>query len=121
MRLTGQAQSAFQHLATDIQASLELALAALKVKFEPFSQKTRYQAELQTHRKKKAESWADLAEDLCLYSDKAYPDLDNNVRETLTLNAYLGLLDNPQVVFGVKQRTPANLDSAVLCFTPNAT
>ena len=48
-----------------------------------------------------------------LYSDKAYPDLDNNARKTLALNAYLGLLDNPQVSFGVKQRTPANLDAAI--------
>ena len=29
----------------------------------------------------------------------------------LALSAYLGLLDNPQMVFGVKQRTP-NLDAA---------
>ena len=42
-----------------------------------------------------------------------YPDLDNNARETLALNAYLGLLDNPQVAFGVKQRTPANLNAAI--------
>ena len=107
------AQSAFQHLATETQASLELALAALKERFEPSNQKTRYQAELQTCRKKKAKSWADLAEDLCLYSDKSYPDLDNNASETLTLNAYLGLLDNPQVTFGVKQRKPANMDAAI--------
>ena len=88
VRLTGRAQSAFQHLATETQASLELALAAIKEIFEPSSQKTRYQAELQTRRKKKAVSWADLAEDLRLYSDKTYPDLDNNAREALTLNAY---------------------------------
>ena len=82
-------------MATATQASLELALAALKERFEPSSQKTRYQAELQTRRKKKTESWADMAEDLRLYSDKEYPDLDNNARQTLALNAYLGLLDNP--------------------------
>ena len=73
VRLTGRAQSAFQHLATETQASLELALAALKERFEPSSQKTRYQAELQTCRKKKFENWADLAEDLHLYLDKAVP------------------------------------------------
>ena len=58
--------------------------------------------------KKKSESWADLAEDFHLYSD-----LEDNSRETLALNDYLGLLDNPQVVFGVKQRTPANMDAAI--------
>ena len=113
VRFTGRTQSAFQHLANETQDSLELTLAVLKERFEPSSQKTRYQAELQTHRKKKVESWADLAEDLHLYSYKAYPELDNNAREIFALNAYLGLLDNPQVAFGVKQRTPANLDAAI--------
>ena len=46
VRHTGRAQSAFKRLATETQASLELALVALKEKFEPSSQKTRYQAEL---------------------------------------------------------------------------
>ena len=38
----------FPSLATETHTSLELALAAIKEKFEPSSQKTRYQAELQT-------------------------------------------------------------------------
>ena len=58
--LTDRAQSTFQRLATETQASLELALAALKERFEPSSQKTIYQAELKTRRKKKTDSWADL-------------------------------------------------------------
>ena len=107
---THSSRLAFQHLVTETQPSLELALAALKERFEPSSQNTRYQAELQTGRKKKIESWA---EDLLLYSDKVYPDMENNARETLALNAYLGLLDNSQVVFGVKQGTSINLYAAI--------
>ena len=29
------------------------------------------------------------------------------------MNAYLGLLDNPQVAFGVKQKTPETIDAAI--------
>ena len=88
-------------------------MTALKERFEPASQKTRHQAKLQTRRKKKSESWADLAQDLRLLADKAYPDLADNARERLALNAYLGQLDNPQVALGVKQKTLENLDAAI--------
>lgn len=113
VRLIGRAQTAFQRLPVAVQAKFTDAVGALKERFEPKSQKTRYQAELQCRRKKKTESWPDLAEDLRLLADKAYPDLGDKARETLALNAYLAQLDNPQVAFGVKQKTPADLDAAV--------
>ena len=105
VRLTGRAQTAFQRLPAETKASLNSTAEALKERFEPASQKTRYQAEFQTRRKKKTENWADLAEDLLFQADKAYPDLDSKARETLALNAYLAQLDNPQIAFGVRQRT----------------
>ena len=113
VRLTGRAQIAFQKLPAETQADVERAMKALKERFEPASQKTRYQAEMQARRKKGTESWADLAEDLRLLADKAYPDLEEKAKEQLALNAYLGLLDNPQVAFGVRQRIPETLDGAV--------
>ena len=48
-----------------------------------------------------------------LLTDKAYPDLEEKAKERLALNAYLGLLNNPQVAFGLGQRTPETLDRAV--------
>ena len=71
VQLIGRAQTAFQRLSEDNRASFELATKALKERFEPSSQKTRYQAELRTRRKKSGEIWADLAEELRLISDKA--------------------------------------------------
>lgn len=39
---------------------------------------------------------------------EVYPDLADDAREQLTLNQYLARLDNPQVVFVVKQGKPKN-------------
>ena len=115
VRLTGRAQTAFQRLPEATRADIKLSTKALNLKerFEPSSRKTRYQAELQTRRKKSTESWADLAEDLQLLADKAYPEMEVNARERLALNAYLSQIENPHVAFGVKQRTPETLDAAV--------
>ena len=128
VRLTGRAQIAFQRLPETTRNDYDAATKALKDRFEPASRKPRYQAELQTHRKKKRESWADFAEDLRLLADKAFPEFQDGARERLALNAYVAQLDHPQVGFGVKQRSPETLDAAVTvmleleaCLTPRAT
>ena len=113
VRLIGRAQTAFQRLSAANQASFDLTTKALKERFELSSQKSCYQAELRTRSKKSAETWADLAEDLRLIADKAYPDLGHDARETLALNTFLSEIDNPNLAFGVKQRTTASLDAAV--------
>ena len=76
VRLTCRAQTAFQHLSAENQATFALATAALKERFEPATRKHRYQAELQARKKRKGESWADFADDLKSIADKAYPDLE---------------------------------------------
>ena len=39
--------------------------------------------------------------------------MEDSAREGLALNAYLAQIENPHVAFGVKQRTPEKLDTAV--------
>ena len=109
----GIAQTAFQRFPVATRANVKLATKALQEQFEPSSRKTRYQVELQTRRKRKTESWVDLAEDLRMMADKAHPDMEENDRERLALNAYLAQLENPHIAFGVKQKNPATLDAAV--------
>ena len=48
-----------------------------------------------------------------MLADKAFPELEEQARERLALNQYLGQLDNPQVAFNVKQKWPATLIDAV--------
>ena len=100
VRLTGRAQIAFQRLPEASRASFEAASKALQERFEPNTQKTRYQAELHARRKKKSESSADLADDLRLLADRAYSDLEDKARETLALNAYLAQIDDSHVNLG---------------------
>ena len=92
VRLTGRAQIAFQRLPEDTRNDYDEATKALKERFEPKSRKSRYQAELQSRRKKKTESWADFAEDLRHLADKAFPEFEETARERLALNAYLAQL-----------------------------
>ena len=113
VRLTGRAQTAFQRLPAESKASYTNATDALKERFEPKSRKTRYQVEFQTRRKRKAETWADFADDLKCLADKAFPDLQEEAKQCLALQSYLQQLDQPQVAFSVREKRPTTLDEAV--------
>jgi len=45
--------------------------------------------------------------------DKVYPTLDDDARQQLLLQLYLSQLQNDQVAFGVKQRKPKTIETAV--------
>ena len=84
--------------------------ATRKERFEPEARRTRYQAEL---RKKAEEGWADFADELGSLANKAHPDLQEEARERLSLNAYLSQLPQPQISFSVRQKQPITIDDAV--------
>ena len=96
VRLTGRAQKAFQRLSEEARGDFNQAKKFLRERFEPESKKSRYEAEFQTRRRKKTEAWADFAEDLRTLTDKAHPELQEEARERLALNSYLGQLDDPK-------------------------
>ena len=113
VQLTSRAQTAFQRLAGETQQSYERAKAALQERFEPKSRQSRYQAEFQTRRKKRSETWADFADDLKLLVDRGFPELEDPARECLAVHTYLQQLDEPQVTFSVRQKRLKTLDEAV--------
>ena len=113
VRLTGRAQKALLRIPEASRTTYEATRAALKARFDPESRQTRYRAEFQTRRKKANEAWADFADDLKSLVDKAYPDLQDEAREQLAMNAFLQQLTPPQVAFSVKQKRPVTLDDAV--------
>ena len=113
VRLGGKAQTAFGKLPAESQAAYEAAIAALKERFEPASLRQLYIAKFQARKKAKTEGWADYADDLRVLADKAYPELDQNARQLVTLQHYLNQVDNMQLSFAIRQRTPHTIDEAV--------
>ena len=89
------------------------AVRVLQEIFEPESRRDLYLAEFQTRHKGKAESWPEFGEDLRSLVDKAYPTLDDEARQQLTLQGYLSELDNDQVAFIVKQQKLRIIEAAV--------
>ena len=85
----------------------------MQERFEPSCRKERYQAQFQTRKKKKEESWADFADSLRTLVDKAYPDLEDNAKEQLALNHFVSQIENGQVAFSVRQKRPKTVDEAV--------
>ena len=113
VRVTGRAQKALHLLPETSRETYEATRAALKARFDPESRRTRYQAELQTRRKKASEGWAGFADDLKALADKGYPTLQDEAREQLAINAFLQQLTPPEIAFSVKQKRPKTLDDAV--------
>ena len=90
-RLTGRAATAFRRLPEMTRADFKEAVRAMRKRYEPESKKKLYMAELQTRTKRRDEDWATLGDDLKSLMDKAYPELQDEARELLTLNQYLRL------------------------------
>lgn len=115
VRLTGKAHNAWRRLSNEIKGEYSTAIAALRKRFEPDSRRDVYMAEFHTRKRNPGERWEELADNIRLLADKAFPDLDEKAREQLSLDRYLSLLDKPDVALGVRQRRPKNVDEAVSC------
>ena len=110
--MTGKAQNAWRRLTQEARAQYATAKSALRKRFEPDSRRELYAVEFQTRRRQKGESWAELADNLWLLADKAFPNLEEPVKEQLSLDRYLSLLDRPQLALAVRQKRPKTMDDA---------
>ena len=115
VRLSGKAQTAWKRLTPDAKSSYAAAKEALQKRFEPESKRKLYLVEFQTRRRRPTEQWNDFGDELRVLADKAFPELDDKAKELLSLERYLGELDNPQIAFTVRQKQPKTLDEAVMC------
>ena len=112
-RLTGRAATAWKRLTDAEIDTYEHIVAALKRRFEPACRKEVFMAEFQRRSKQRTEDWASFGEDLRTLVERAYPSLQPEAQELLALNRFLDEIKDPQLAFGVRQRTPENLDQAV--------
>ena len=93
----------------EVKQNFQAAKDALQKRFEPESKRQLYVVEFQTRKRRPDEHyWSD-------FGDKAFPGIDENAKELLSLERYLSELDNPKVAFAVRQRQPKTLDDAVSC------
>jgi len=113
VRLTGRAQTAYKQLPEEARADYKKCIKGLQERFEPESKKELYLVQFQTRNKQKDEDWATFAEDLKVLARKAFPNLQVDVREQLTLTSYLAQIDSTQIGFSVRQTRPKTLDEAV--------
>ena len=88
-------------------------VAGLTERFEPECRKELYIPEFQRRSKTRNKDWASYAEDLKTLVEKAYPALQAEAQELLALNHFLAQIDNPQLMFGVRQKSPSTLDAVV--------
>ena len=106
-RLTSRAQTAWKRLSVEAKAK-----EALCNRFEPESKRELYSAQFQAKKRRPDEPWADFADNLRLLADRAFPELQEEAREKLSLDRFLGEMTNEQVGFAVCQRRPKTLDDA---------
>ena len=95
------------------KVSYEATAEALTQRFEPASKRELYTVEFQSRTKVQGEGWADFGDDLRSLADKAYPELQEEARERLSLNRYLDMITDLQIAFAVKQRSPRTVEEAV--------
>lgn len=113
VRLTGRAQTAWKRLSTEAKSTYEGAKGALRKRFEPDSKRELYAAEFHSRKRRQTESWGDLADDLRILADRAFPELQDEAREKLSLDRYLSQIENSQIAFNVRQQRPKTLNDAV--------
>ena len=115
VRLTGKAHNGWRRLSYKARAQYSTAKAALRKRFEPDSRREVYMAEFHTRKRNPGKRWEELADNMRLLADKAFPDLDDRAREQLSLDRYFTLLDKLEIALAVRQRRPRSVDETVSC------
>ena len=59
---------------------------------QPSTQLVEFEVEFQTRRRQQGESWAELADNLRLLADKAFPNLEDAAKERLAILGQVPLL-----------------------------
>ena len=113
VRLTGRAATMMRRLSEADKASFDTICAAMKNCFEPECRKDVFMAKFQSKTRQRGEDWASFGEDLKALVEKAYPSLQPEAQELLALNQFLNQIEEQQLAFAVRQRSPATVDAAV--------
>ena len=110
VRLIGKARVALTRCKAE---SYKQAREALQECFEPATKKELYKRSFQSRVKELTESWGNFADNFCVLAEKAYPELQEDLRDFIALNCYLEQLRDPRISFEVRKRHPKTISEAV--------
>ena len=102
-----------KRLSTEAKSTYGGAKDALRKRFEPDSKQEMYAAAFHARKRRPSEPWGNLADDLRLLADHAFPELQDEAHEKLALDRYLSQIENSQIAFNVQQQRPKSLNDAV--------
>ena len=83
---------AWRCLNQEVKLCYDTAKAALRTRFEPSHRRELHLLDYQGRRRKAGETWGEVADDLRILADKAFPELNNQAKDQLTLDHFLSLL-----------------------------
>jgi len=112
VRMTGKARRAWERFTAEAKLSYQTAVSCLCEQFEPSCHRDLHGNKFRTMGKNKGETWADFADRLRNSADLAFPELGNMAKERITVDRFLGSLDNPTVALFVRQKHPTTLNEA---------
>jgi len=81
-----ESNNAWRRLSNEAKGQYSTAKVALCKHFEPDSRHEVYMANFQTRKRHPGKRWEERADNIRLLADKAFPDLNDQAREQLSLD-----------------------------------
>ena len=97
----------------DQRRDYEALVTALTARFEPSNTAEIYRAQLKGRVRGKVESLTELSQSIRHLTRKAYPKVDDQVREHLSLERFIESLNDSEMEWFVFQAKPASMEKAV--------
>ena len=111
--LRGQAQGVLSDLSPSQRRDYEVLTKALEERFEPVNQAELYRAQLKSRIRKSREALPEFAQDIKKLVRKAYPKATSDLRNKLTCDAFVDLLNDSELEWAIYQSKPSSVEDAV--------
>ena len=99
------------------EATYDELVEKLRSRYGSREQQEKFRVQLRHRKRKENESLQELAEDIERLVTLAFPKVDANTRDTLGSEAFINSLDNPALIFKVREKEPERLNEAVTLAT----
>ncbi len=101
------------NLSEEERYDYDALVAALAARYEPVNTTEIFRARLKTRVRRKTESLTEFAHDIRHLTRKAYPSVGNELREHLSLEHFIELLNDPELEWYVFQSKPKSVTKAL--------